>query len=209
MSTYVYIAIGIVVIAYLVIRIFKRAAGMPILKVKIGSTDGSNYNVEFEKLHPEVKDIEYVRLLLNFIAKTLFIIEKKHDYVSGEIFAFINGIVVTRMRSGEILENTLGEITIEEGTAGGRIIEGILYFKDIQTRNIMTRLPTEWFEYQLAHSVMALTKVIVDKLDDSHLTILKDSLVFMAKAYGQSNMDPKKMQTMVSLPNEAFVFRNT
>ena len=168
MSTWVYILIGIVIIGYLMFRRIKKAAGMPILKSKIGTSDGFNYKVNFEKMHPQTKDIEYVRMVLNFTAKILFVIEKKHKYVSIQILDFIKEVSETEMTPEDIDRFIPLGISIQEGIPSGKVIEGVLHFKDMRTRNVITKLPVTWFEYQLAHSVIALTKISVEKLDDFH-----------------------------------------
>ena len=187
-------------------RRMKKAAGMPVLKSKIGTSDGFNYKVNFEKIHPETKDIEYVRMVLNFTTKILFTIEKKHEYVSVEILDFIKEVSETDMTPEDIDRFIPPGMSIQEGIPSGKIIEGVLYFKDMRTRHVMTKLPVTWFEYQLAHSVIALTKITVEKSDDLHREYLKNSLKFMADAY-ENGVNPREMTAMVNLPNEAFLSR--
>ena len=207
MSTWAYILIGIVIVCYVMFRQIKKTAGMPILKSKIGTLDGFNYKVNFEKIHPETKNIEYVRMVLNFTAKILFVIEKKHEYVRIEILDFIKGISETEMTSEDIDRFIPPGISIQEGIPSGKLIEGVLHFKDIKTRNVMTKLPVTWFEHQLAHSVIAMTKITVEKLDDFYREGLKNSLKYMANKY-ENGVNPREMTTMVNLPNEAFLSRN-
>ncbi len=206
MSTWVYILIGIVIIGYLMFRRIKKAAGMPVLKSKIGTSDGFNYKVNFEKIHPQTKDIEYVRMVLNFTAKILFVIEKKHKYVSIQILDFIKEVSETGMTPEDIDRFIPLGISIQEGIPSGKVIEGVLHFKDMRTRNVITKLPVTWFEYQLAHSVIALTKISVEKLDDFHREYLKNSLKYMADKY-ENGVNPREMTTMINLPNEAFFSR--
>ena len=97
-------------------------------------------------------------------------------------------------------------ITIQEGKPDGKVIEGILFFKDIKTRNIITKLPVKWFEYQLVHSVIILVKYTVEILDDFQIEQLKNSLTYMAEAY-ENGINPKEMKNMITLPNEAFILR--
>jgi hypothetical protein len=206
MNTWVYILIGIVIIGFLMFRQIKKEAGMPVLNSKIGTSDGFNYKVNIEKIHPETKDIEYVRMVLNFTAKILFVIEKEHEYVSVEILDFIKGVSETEMTPVDIDRFIPPGIFIQEGIPSGKIIEGVLYFKDMRTRNVMTKLPVNWFEYQLAHSVIALTKITVEKSDDFHREYLKNSLKYMADKYEKGD-NPREMTAMVNLPNEAFLSR--
>ena len=206
MSTWVYILIGIVIIGYLMFRRIKKAAGMPVLKSKIGTSDGFNYKVNFEKIHPQTKDIEYVRMVLNFTAKIRFVIEKKHKYVSIQILDFIKEVSETEMTPEDIDRFIPLGISIQEGIPSGKVIEGVLHFKDMRTRNVITKLPVTWFEYQLAHSVITIKKISVEKLDDFHREYLKNSLKYMADKY-ENGVNPREMTTMINLPNEAFFSR--
>jgi len=207
MSTWVYILIGITVLGFFFIRRMKKTTGLPVLKTRIGTTDGFNYKIYFEKLHPELKEIEYVRMILNFTAKILFIIEKKHDYASAEIMEFIKDTSNSKMTPEDIERFFPKEISIQEGAPSGKVIEGILYFKDMRTRNIMTKLPAAWFEYQLAHSLFVLIKSTVELLDEFHRNYLRESLRYMAQEY-EKGVNPREMRNMVSLPNEAFLSRH-
>lgn len=206
MSTWVYILIGIVILGFFMFRRMKKAAGMPVLKTKIGTADGYTYEVQFEKIHPETKEIEYVRMILNFTAKILFVTERKHEYVRREILDFIEKVSETEMTPKDIDRLIPSGISIQKGTASGKVIEGVLYFKDMRTRNVMTKLPVTWFEYQLAHSVIALTRITVENLDDFHREYLKNSLKYMADSY-KKGVNPRDMRTMATLPNEAFLSR--
>ncbi len=206
MSTWVYILIGIVVLGLFFFMWIKKTAGMPLLKTRIGTTDGLNYKVHFEKLHPELKEIEYVRMALNFTAKILFVIEKKHNYVSKEIIEFIKNVPNTVMAPNDIEKIFPKEISIQNGIPNGKVVEGILYFKDMRARNIMTKLPTTWFEYQLAHSVVVLIKSTLELLDEYNKDYLRESLRYMAQQY-EKGVDPREMKNMLSVPNEAFLSR--
>ena len=98
-------------------------------------------------------------------------------------------------------------ISITQGSPKGKIIEGVLYFKDIRTRNVMTKLPATWFEYQLAHSVIALIKITVENSDDFHRKYLKNSLKYMSDKY-ENGVNQREINVMVNLPNEAFLSRH-
>lgn len=207
MSIWIYILIVVVVLVLFMTRKMKKVTGMPVLKSKIGTSDGLNYIVQFEKLHPELKEIEYVRMVLNYTAKILFVIDKKHEYVSLEIMEFIKNISKTKMTPKDIEQFFPNEISIQGGDPKGKVVEGILSFKDMRTRNIMTKLPNTWFEYQLAHSVMVLIKSTVRLLDEFHREYLKESLNYMAQEY-EKGVNPREMRSMASLPNEAFLSRH-
>lgn len=44
---------------------------MPILKVIITFDEDNNTSIEFEKLHPQLKNSEYIRIVLHYYAKML------------------------------------------------------------------------------------------------------------------------------------------
>ena len=202
MSLWIYILIGIAVVVLIMIMRRKKASSMPVLKTIIGTPNGLVYQVRFEKLHPEMKEIEYVRMILNFTAKMLFVIDKKHDYVSAELIIFIKNVSQSEMSPTDIDKLLPKSILIQEGIPNRNLIEGVLYFKNMQTRDIITQLPSTWLEHQLAHSVMALIKSTIDILDDEHRGYLKRSLKYMSESYDKG-VNPRDMRNMLNLPNEA------
>ncbi len=96
------------------------------------------------------------------------------------------------------------EISICIGNPQGKIIEGTLYFKNTTTRNLKTKLPLKWFDNQISNTVVALTKMTVENLDEYHRIFLKNSLKYMSDSYNKG-INPKEMKNMISLPNEAFI----
>ncbi len=185
-------------------RKIKKSAGYPILKVRIGTIDGFKYDVNFNIIHSETKKIEYVRMVLNFTAKILFIIGKENENISDDIIYFIKKVSETDMKPKDIEKFIPSGISIQDGMPNKKIIEGVLYFKDTRTRNILTKLPISWFEHQLSNSVIVLIKVTVDILDDYHREHLKKSLRYMADSY-EKGVNPKEVKNMTTLPNLAFL----
>ncbi len=206
MNTWIYILIGIIVLIIIAIKIIKRASGIPVLKVKIGTTDGIVYNVEFKELHTGTKKIEYVRMVLHFIAQILFIMEKRDLYLSEEIVNYINEVSNKDKQIGTFTGIQKG-IAIKEDKAEGKVIGGVLYFKNVKIRSIITKLPVTWFELQLFHSIVALIKVSVENLDDFHRNYLKESLKYMADLYTNRGVNPRERNNLISVPNEAFYAR--
>lgn len=204
MSTLIYILIGIVILGLLISKKIKKSAGFPILKVRIGTIDGCKYDVNFKIIHSETKEIEYVRMVLNFTAKILFIIGKENENISDDIMYFLKKISETDMKPKDIERYIPSNISIHEGIPDKKIIEGVLYFKDMKTRNILTKLPISWFDHQLSNSVIVLTKVTVDILDDYHREHLKKSLRYMVEEY-EKGVNPKEVKNMTTLPNLAFL----
>lgn len=201
MSIWIYVIAGLVVLGYLSHRRVNKVMGIPILKVRIGTPNGDYYKVKFEKFHPDTGEIEYVRIVLNFVAKMLFIIQTKHVNVGIALLKFLKDVVGTNKTPEKI--DALLPIYAEGGEPSGKIVEGILHYKDNLTRNITTKLPGCWYEYQLAHSAFALIKVAVENLGEHNRMLLKKSLSYMVDLYWKGE-DTKDLNNMVNLPNEAF-----
>jgi hypothetical protein len=204
MITVLYILIGISVILFLLYRWNLRRRGMPVLRTKISTNDGYSYSVEFKKIHPEAKDIEFVRMVVNFTSKILYITGENHEHIRNEILNFIDLASQTEMKPEDIDTLMPLGLKIKKENISGKTIEGTLYFVNMNNRNISTNLPLKWFEHQLSHSVIVLTRAVVDYLDDDFRQYLKRYLKYMSHSY-KNGADPRSLRTMATLPNEAFV----
>ena len=201
-----YILFGLIVLGFICFAVIFRwkNKAMQLLKVKIGSSDGYSYQVHFEKLHPEMKDIEYVRMILCYTAKILNVIQKEHYYVEKEIIEYIKNVSKTRMDYESIKSFT--QINIQETEPKSKVIEGILFFKNVSTRYVITKLPIRWYEYQLAHSIIALLCVSVKYMEAFQKDILAESLRYMIQEY-EKGVDLKNFMNAYNLPNAAFLSR--
>jgi hypothetical protein len=204
MITIVSILLGISVIIFFLYKWGLRKAGVPVLKAKVTTEDGYLYCVEFEKLHQETKDIEFVRMVINFTAKILYITEDKHENIRNEILNFIDLASKTDMKPEDIDRLMPLEVKIRKGEISGKTIEGTLCFVNTNNRNIITYLPISWFEHQLSHSVIVLTRATVEYLNDDFRQYLKRYLLYMSDSY-KSGANPRNLNTMRTLPNEAFI----
>lgn len=206
MSTWIYVLIAVLVLLLFFYIVYKRNSGIPVLKTRIGTNDGNNYPVYFEKLNPETKDIEYVRMVLNFTAKNLYLIDARNDFVRYEILDFILKVSETDLNPEAVDILLPQSFTVEYGDPNGKVLEGVLYAKGFY-RNIQTRIPITWFDHQLSYTIFALIKITVQHVDSFHRSYLKDSLIYMAKSY-MNGRSPKDFKNMFSIPNEAFLARN-
>ena len=173
------------------------------LKAKIGTNDGKVYNVEFVKLNSETTDVEYVRMVLNFIAKMIHIISKKNEYERELIFEFLDEIVDKKMSSAEIIDLIELPVKCNKNQKSKKSIEATLYYKNIQIRNILTKIPISHFEYQFANSTFALIKHTLTSVQGIPERQLLNSLKIMRKRY-LDVIDLDDPKVMVALPNEAY-----
>lgn len=214
MSIWVYILIGIVIVIFVLPRLMRKAAGMPVLKVRVGTPDGFKYGVSFDNVHSEAQEIEHVRMVLNFTAKMLTIIGSRQKQASQVIFDFIEKVSETDLPPENARNLKPSGISIFDQADSGdfaqitsvKEIEGVLYYKNVTTRNILTKLPAAPFDLQYAHSVIALTIISAKYMDDFHWSYLKKSLKYMVDSF-KNGVDPKNMRAMATLPNEAFLAR--
>jgi hypothetical protein len=125
MSIWIYVLIGILVLYFFFQRL-KKSAGMPVLKVIVGTEYGNTYKVEFKKTHPETEDIEVVRIVLNFIPKILYVVEDKHFYVIDMVLKYLDRITDTDMNSEDLNRYKPKEIICLHGHPFGKTIEGTL-----------------------------------------------------------------------------------
>lgn len=146
-------------------------------------------------------------MVLHFITKVLFIVEPNKHYIKSDIINFISEVAKTRLSHDELKSIINNKIKIKEDAPNGRIIEGMLFFKNATTRNIYTKLPAPLFEKQLLNSIIAILYSCNNKLDEFNKEYLKDALVYLADAYNSKNIDPSSMRSMIQLPNEAFMAR--
>lgn len=207
MSTSTWIIGGVVAIVLFIYFRFKKKRGIPLLKVSVQTIDDYNYFVQFHHIHPDVKQIEYVRIALNFTTKILFLVRFTKPILKNEIIKVLNQVLTTKLYQGE-LEAIIGDkIKIKEGVANdeSKTIEGTLYFINTFNRSINTKLPTTWHENQLLNSIIAVLVSCNNKIDESHKEYFFKSLSYLANSYNTGKVDPFSMHSMLRLPNEAFL----
>ncbi len=200
-----YIISAVVLILFFFLRL-KKAGGQPILSASISTNDGFDFEVKFKQLHPEVKPIEYLRLTLNFITKLYYISKESKEDNRTQIRYFLQ-----TMSESTSLENGLtafvGQVTLAESvlkTKDTKEIVATLLYKNIQTRNIITKLPLTWYPNQFYYSILALTIACETYLDGYQNVLLHKALKNLAKAYYSSG-ETKTLQASYVLPNKAFI----
>ena len=165
------ILIGIIIVI-VVIYIFFFKGSMPLLKVKITSSDGLKYYVTFDELHPDTNKTEYIRIVLHFIAKMLLINQNKN--IENEIISLLKKVSISKNLSQDSFSSN--PITIQEGISSGKTITAKLLFVDIKRRFLKTNIPVTFFENQLLDSIISLIKCSAKNLSDFNLKILQLSI---------------------------------
>lgn len=177
------ILIGIIVIVVIYIFFFKGS--MPLLKVKITSSDGLKYYVNFDELHPDTNKTEYIRIVLHFIAKMLLI----NKNIENEIISLLKKVSISKNLSQDSFSSN--PITIQEGISSGKTITAKLLFVDIKRRFLKTNIPVTFFENQLLDSIISLIKCSAKNLSDFNLKILQLSIKELLDFYREEEINMK------------------
>jgi hypothetical protein len=184
----------------------KRNSGIPLLEVIIGSVDGFHYRMYFNKLNNEFKDIEYIRMILNFSAKMIYIIDKNNLTEKESILSFLEKISSSQGTNDDLRDQYKLCFKVEKGQLEGKKIISNLYYTDVINRKITTTIPLKWHDGQLEYSVYILILETYSLLDDFHKDQLKKSLFNLVTSY-KNGADMNSLQVSMTLPNESFVTR--
>lgn len=200
-----YIVGAVAFILFLFLRL-KKAGSQSILSASILSSDGFEYYVNFKHLRPHVKSIEYLRLILSFITKMYSISDESKEDNRAQIRYFLQSISQSpNLEVGlKKFEDKLVILqTIETNSESKQIIATLLY-KDIRTRNIITKVPNRWYPNQFFYSILALILSSINFFDDYQKQLLYKALKNLAAEY-YSPRDTTSLNASNILPNKAFI----
>jgi len=207
----IWIAIVVAIVLILVAGLFvfqKKATGVPLLEVSVATNDGREFAVSYQKRHPEMQPVEYVRMILCFAAKMLFNVARTNANEAHKLLQCIQLLGETRLTNQTDILATCGmPIVVAESSAApsGKKVKAILGFKNVMIRSVYTSIPATWFENQFLCSWLAIVQTSIPKLDEMMLNRLQGSLKRMASIYLDDHADPGTMAALVQVPNEAFV----
>ena len=203
-----YIIIAVIVITILVVLKLRKSAGQPLLTCKISTDNGFDYTIEFDKVHNDLKPIEYVRLLLCFITKMYLISRSKDEDNRTQIRFFLRSIAdADNLISG--LEKFKGQINIVEEISNSKEKKQIIatsFYKNLQARQISTIIPSGWFESQFYLSIIILVLTVVKNNDDYQNKLLHKCLKNLSKYY-YSNSNTTSLNSHFHLSNKAFLLK--
>lgn len=182
--------------------------GKSILRAKILVTPGNEYNITFEKLHPQLQRAEYIRLILCYLAKVLF------NFGSGEIFAtsellkeisFIQREDITK-KTNIIKKAELSDLVkvVDVIKSQHQVYTIDLVFHSPEYQTAVTKFPLKAVQQQVVFSIPVLIQAVITKLDEEELGVLTKSLRTMYNAYN-SGVSFSTLSNMGSVPNEAYL----
>lgn len=190
-------------------KIFGIEPSLPKLVSAIITFDEDfNFNVAFVKEHPQLENLELIRLVLHYYAKTMLNLGNKSAGVVA-LFEGMNAVVRNGIdRATDVLyvadiDDTVNLVEFLPAS-GARKISATLYFVDEMRRGITTQIPFKGYEQDLVFSVFALLQTTLNHLDDYWIACLHRALKSMNSAYSRS-ADFSSFSAAEKIPNDAFI----
>jgi len=186
----------------------KNAEAIKLITASISFNQDGAYWVAFTTHHPELRSLEFVRLILHFYAKILYIFSPPNVLPSLMLKTFVDKNLATGINKNSDVLRTANVSDVaklspyEPHNANKRIVV-TFYFLDIFRRHIATEIPPGIYEQDIVYSVLVLLQAIIPRLDDFDIGILNQSLQNMKSAY-DSGKSFSEMTNLTVIPTEAF-----
>jgi len=198
-------------------RILKNLFGfgpkqIPVLKAIITFDEDNNASVEFEKLHPELKSPEYIRMVLHYYAKMLLIIDPDQPgsvFAHNQLLTSVDSISNANLKGGpNVLKiadiNNVVKLSKPEGKCHRFV--ATLFAISGAVRHITATIPVKGNLQHLAFSVPVLIQGALQYLDDEEIGTLQLALKWMNEQY-RGGADFSNMKTWESVPINAYLVR--
>lgn len=198
----------LLLLVVMVVFLKRKVSACALLEVAINTNDGIDFFVKYQKRHPEMQQVEYVRLILNFAAKMLCNIGDSNTSESLKLIQSIKLIGDTHLAiDSNITEICRMPIIATESSPlhSGKSINAVLGFQSDVMRSIYTTIPVTWFENQFLYSWIAIVQTSIPKLDNKMLRVLEKSLKRMASLYIDEKVNPVSIKGVTQVPNAAFI----
>ncbi|MCJ7482893.1 MAG: tetratricopeptide repeat protein [Thermodesulfovibrionales bacterium] len=181
----------------------------PILKASITFDEENNAQVEFEKLHPDLKHIEYVRLVLHYYAKLLADLDPNQfesDLLYNNLLFFTENVSNANLKtSPDLLQiaNINSKIKISYPKSKSYCYIATFYAYSVTYRHLTTEIPMDLKHF--AYSLPVLIQGAMQYLDDLNLNTLQIALKWMNEQY-RNGFDYKNLFQWESIPYDAFFY---
>jgi len=185
---------------------------MGLLAVKIVADEDHRYFVSFRPLHPELKEPEYIRLMMHYYAKMLFNFDtaspdgrQAATILRGMMDAVLQGGLAPDAGVLEVAEiDDVVSIVSTSPRNRPREIAATLYFVDTIRRHIVTEFPQDTYLQHLAFSVMVLLQATLRQVGHDSIEVLQRALANMNAAY-DSGQSYSSLENLVTVPASAFM----
>ena len=208
----------IIIAILLLILLFVRskinsARGIPALKATIKLCSESYYVVNFEKLtsNQNFHSIEYVRLILCYVARALYIIGSQREFMEDQqtlLFA-IKTIAQTDLTKTESIADLLEEdFVIRDADIPMHIeaetIEIETFYQNPVDRSCKTKIPERYYPLQYSRALIALMEVSLGRINNNQKNKLRGSLAQMLDLY-QSQYSISSLEASYIVPTKSFM----
>lgn len=160
--------------------------------------------VDFEILHPEFKEIEYVYLCLYQFAQMFFVGPKNFP----EKKILLDGLSKIEkgpspIESVSIIDNILQEDF--DRIFGIREYQSLLRYKNIYSRSIFAKIPNRPIGVDSMRTITLMILEGFKRIDALERNILTCSLSYMSQQY-IAGVNPRTSNTLIQLPIDSFQY---
>ena len=196
-----YILIGFFFVLFLV-KLFSK--GNKLLKIEVSTIDGDTYFIDDTILNRKINvSKEWVWIVLLYPIRTIYICQNNPINLSSKalLLSLLDEISSKDWSTYEDVENIVGEKKLSSKNRGGKKIVSTLHFNSTTKRELLSKLPFQRFDTQLADSYAAILLTAVCRMNDKDKNICKRALKYLWDKYKHlDTTDPKTLY----LPKEAF-----
>lgn len=185
---------------------FGGISGIQLLEASVTTKNGVEYFVDFRKLHPDCKPVEYIWLCLWLPQRLLYIIGNNinHSNDRKKMMDILQEVASLDLVECDSVAKELGlPITIQNGRSDGNTVTATIFYKNVAQRNFWTDIPRTWLPNQVPYTFVAVLDAVVPRLDDYHRLHLQQSLAHMVHLY-DSGRDPATLAASIEVADLAF-----
>jgi hypothetical protein len=184
---------------------------VPLVSAQVHADEDHHYYVSLQRHHPQVQPFEFVRLLLHYYARALFLFDPSDARMIQSARALIDLMRIIFSRRVDAECNVLqragidGNMTLvsSEPQKKGRTISATLYYVSRDKLYLKVHIPKDASIEHVIYSVPALLERILPELDGRSVNVLNYALGKMNEAYKEGKSF-SEVRHLSEVPVEAF-----
>lgn len=190
----------------------KRLLGLEqnniLLSAAIIADEDHRYYVSFEKHHPDLQIVEFVRIVLHYYAKMLFVPDKSMAEFSILLLSSMQGVIDSGISKDSNIfhaadiDDVAAIVKKSPTNMPRKFIASLCAASQVQ-RHIKTTIPRNAYMQHSVFSVFALLDAVLKKLDAEMIGLLDKSLTGMNEIYAAGH-DFRKLENLTAVPNAAY-----
>lgn len=184
---------------------------VPLVSAQVHADEDHLYYISIQRHHPQVQPFEFVRLLLHYYARVLFLFDPSDARMIQSAHGLIDLMRIIFSRRVDAECNVLqragiqGKMTLvsSDPRKKGRTISATLYYLSRDKLYLKVDIPREASVDHVVYSVPALLERILPELDGRSVNVLNYAVGRMNEAYkGGKNFS--ELRHLSEIPVEAF-----